>query len=190
MYLAKHIKTAVERLIPAAEAIKEWLQEVSRIVAKKNAGLFWTLPSGFVAVHEERVPKMREIRVYRWAIRVADDRGAARIDSAAQRRSVTANFVHSFDAAHLVLTINRLSQTLGDFAVIHDGYGVHACDVEAMNRALREEFVAIYRERVLQRFIEEQRRAHPGVVLPNLDEFLRLGDLDIESVVNSRYFFC
>jgi len=190
MYLARHIQTAVKKLIPAAEAIKKWLQEVSRIIAKRNAGLSWTLPSGFVAVHEERVPRMREIRVYRWAISVADDRGSSRIDRVAQGRSVTANFVHSFDAAHLMLTINRLSETLGDFAMIHDGYGVHACDVDTMNRALREEFVAIYREPVLHRFIEEQRRAHAGVVLPEVEDYLSLGDLDVESVVNSSYFFC
>jgi len=191
MYLAHHIKKAVDKVVPNARAIKEWLQEVSRCLAKRNTGLKWTLPSGFVAVHEERVPQMREIRVSRWAIRVADDSGAVRIDGGAQRRSVTANFVHSFDAAHLMLTIGRLStQRLGDFVVIHDGYGVHACDVDAMNRALREEFVAIYREPVLNRFIEEQRRANPRAVLPGPDEYVSLGDLQIEDVVNSDYFFC
>src|SRR5690349_12375889 len=47
--------------------------------------------------------------------------------------------------------------------MVHDSYGVHACDVDLLNRVLREEFVRIYSEPVLQNFLDQQRKAHPGI---------------------------
>jgi DNA-directed RNA polymerase len=45
--------------------------------------------------------------------------------------------------------------------MVHDSYGVHACDVDLLNRILREEFVRIYSEPVLQNFLNEQKQANP-----------------------------
>jgi DNA-directed RNA polymerase len=91
------------------------------------------------------------------------------------------------DAAHMMMTINRLyASGLRHFAMVHDSYGVHACDVELLNRVLREEFVKIYFEPVLQNFLEQQRKAHPGLVLPDPPQ---RGSLDIRQVVQSDYFF-
>ncbi|MGD0499453.1 MAG: DNA-directed RNA polymerase [Bryobacteraceae bacterium] len=188
-YIAGIIEEAINQLIPGPKKLMDWLEELSAVLAKKNTGIRWTLPSGFVAVTEERVPEMREIRVHGWSIRVVKDNPRFKIDVSEQRSTVSANFVHSFDAAHLMLTIHRLhKEKVGDFTVIHDGYGVHASDIDLMHRVLREEFVKMYREPVVQRFLDEQRRANPRVRLP--DPRPPFGDLDIEGVLKSPYFFC
>ena len=69
----------------------------------------------------------------------------------------------------MMLTINRL-QTGGvhHFAMVHDNFGVHASDIHFLNRALREEFVRIYSETVLQNLFKERWEANPGVSLPAL----------------------
>jgi len=159
--------------------------------------LKWTLPTGFVVVHEEREPKVLRIevpyvtpsgRTNTWTARIAVDGSRKRLNKTKQRNGIAPNFVHSMDAAHMMRTICRLySEGCRHFAAIHDGYGVHACDVDLMNRVLREEFVRIYQEPVLERFWEEQRRANPDVRLPDLPVS---GDLDISLVLNSDYFFC
>lgn len=101
---------------------------------------------------------------------------------------IVAHFVHSMDAAHMMLTINRLvAEGIHHFAMVHDSFGVHACDVDLLHRGLREEFVRIYSERVLQNFLDEQRAAHPDVDLPDVPQ---TGDLDIRRVLASPYFFC
>ena len=42
----------------------------------------------------------------------------------------------------MMLTVNRLHcDGLRHFAMIHDSFSVHACDVDLLNRVLREEFV-------------------------------------------------
>jgi DNA-directed RNA polymerase len=67
-----------------------------------------------------------------------------------------------------------------------DSYGVHACDVDLLNRVLREEFVRSYSEPVLQKCLNQQRKAHPGISLPDPPP---TGDLDIRQVLSSLYFF-
>ena len=110
-----------------------------------------------------------------------------KLDRAKQRQAIVANFVHSYDAAHLVQTLCRLhSNGLRDFETIHDGFAVHACDVDQLAQALRVEFAHIYREAVLRRFATEVRER----------ERIALGDppsrgvLDINRVLESDYFFC
>ena len=36
------------------------------------------------------------------------------------------------------------SEGILHFAMVHDSFGVHACDIDRLNRVLREEFVAIH----------------------------------------------
>ena len=55
-----------------------------------------------------------------------------------------------------------------------------------LHRILREEFVRIYSEPVLQNFIDQQRQAHPRIELPDPPP---TGDLDIRQVLESPYFF-
>jgi DNA-directed RNA polymerase len=70
--------------------------------------------------------------------------------------------------------------------MVHDSYGVHACDVDLLNRVLREEFVGIYSEPVLQSFLDRQRKANTGLALPDPPKG---GALDIQQVLSSPYFF-
>jgi DNA-directed RNA polymerase, mitochondrial len=70
--------------------------------------------------------------------------------------------------------------------MVHDSFGVHASDIDLLNRVLREEFVRIYSEPILQIFLKEQREAHPDVDLPGLAQ---TGNLDIRQVISSPYFF-
>jgi DNA-directed RNA polymerase len=91
------------------------------------------------------------------------------------------------DASHMKRTIHRLyAEGIRHFAMVHDSFGVHACDIELLNRVLREEFVRIYSEQVLQNFLDEQRSANPDVELPELPQ---TGNLDIRQVLTSPYFF-
>ena len=65
---------------------------------------------------------------------------AWRIDARKQIGGLVAHLVHSLDAAHMMCTVNRLyALGLRHFVMVHDSYGVHACDVDLLHRA-REEF--------------------------------------------------
>ena len=86
----------------------------------------------------------------------------------------------------MMLTVNRLhSLGLRHFAMVHDSFGVHAGDVDLLNRTLREEFVGMHSEPIMANFFKEQLLA-TGVALPSLPP---PGTLDIPQVLESPYFF-
>ena len=58
-------------------------------------------------------------------------------------------------------------------------------DIDVLHRVLREEFVRIYSEPVLQNSLDEQRAAHPDVDLPDVPQ---TGNLDLRQVLPSPYF--
>ncbi len=125
-------------------------------------------------------------------LRVTDP--ALVIDARRQERTIAPNFVHALDAAHLMLTIRRLhGEGLRHFAVIHDSYGVHACDMDRLVCALREEFARMYRAPLLEQFLDAQIAPLPPEAAAAL-EALRpkiplTGDLDLDEVLRARYMF-
>jgi DNA-directed RNA polymerase len=170
-----------------AGRIMKWLREVADIIAKANRGMMWIPPVGFVVLHENRVPKGVRLATADHTILVHQQDDKRKIDMRKRVDGIVAHLVHSMDAAHMMRTIIRLyAEGIRHFAMVHDSYGVHACDVDLLNRVLREEFVGIYSEPVLQHFLDQQRKAHPGISLPDPPQ---TGDLDIQQVLSSPYFF-
>jgi DNA-directed RNA polymerase len=197
-YLATTIRACVESLGERPAEVMRWLKGVTGVLADAGLGVRWVAPSGFPVVMEERV--RRRVRVVlgtgrgkRRELMVDHYDPAARIDKAAQRRRVVPNYVHSMDAAHLVLTIDALlDRGLEHFHVVHDGFGVHAADVDQLNAALRQAFAAMYTASLLERFADDERVRADG---QRTDVDWRkigpppCGDLDVAAVLDSVYFF-
>ena len=70
---------------------------------------------------------------------------------------------------------------------VHDCYGTLAPDTDMSAKLLREAFVEIYRQPILENFTSD--------VLAEIDENIEIpalpdkGELDIEEVLMSSYFF-
>jgi DNA-directed RNA polymerase len=147
----------------------------------------WTTPTGFRVVHETWEPKTARVVTLDRTLVVYQEDETRKIDARKLADGIVAHRVHSLDAAHMMLTINRLkSEGVHHFVMVHDSFGVHAADIDCLNRVVREEFVRIYSEPVLQKFLNEQREAHPDVDLPEIPQ---TGNLDIRQVLSSPYFF-
>jgi DNA-directed RNA polymerase len=74
------------------------------------------------------------------------------------------------------------------FAGVHDSFWTHATDVDTMNVILREKFIEVHKEPLLENLYNEFRANYPDVA----DEFPRPpapGDLDLDVVRDSVYFF-
>jgi DNA-directed RNA polymerase len=188
---ARYLATVLEECIPevAVEAgkIMNWLREVAGILADKNRVMVWTAPTGFVVVHENREPKTVRIVTADGTFVLHEYNEKRKLDKSKQIDGIVANLVHSIDAAHMMRTIHRLlDEGIRHFAMVHDSFGVHACDVDVLNRVLRQEFVRIYFEAVLQDFPEELRKANPDIILPDVPP---AGALDIRQGLSSPYFF-
>jgi len=155
-YLAKVLEECIPQVAVEAGHIMKWLRELARVLAKANRGMVWTTPAGFHVVHETREPKTQRIATSDRTLIVYQEDETRKIDSRKQADGIVAHLVHSLDAAHMMLTVNRLhTEGVHHFAMVHDSFGVHASDMDLLNRTLREEFVRIYSEPVLQNFFKE-----------------------------------
>jgi DNA-directed RNA polymerase len=186
-YLAKVLEECIAEVAVEAGNIMYWLRDVARDVAKANRGITWTTPVGFPVEHAIREPKSVRLATADYTFVIYKEDAKRKIDSRKQADGIVAHFVHSYDAAHMMRTVIRLDREgIRHVAMVHDSYGVHACDIDRLNIVLREEFVAIHCERVLAKFLKEQMKAHPDLDLPALPA---AGGLDIRQVLSSPYFF-
>ena len=184
-YLAKVLEESIPQVAVEAGKIMAWLRNVAYLLARANRPVAWTTPTGFYVVHAVREPKTARVTTSDRTLIVYEEDEKRRINSRKQVDGIVAHFVHSMDAAHMMLTINRLvAEGVHHFAMVHDSFGVHAADVDLLNRTLREEFVAMHSEPIMANFFQEQLLA--GVALPSLPP---PGTLDIRQVLESPYFF-
>jgi DNA-directed RNA polymerase len=182
-YLQKVIVKALDEKLGSAKRIMAWLQAVAEALAQHDIPFRWKTPTGneieqaYWQQGEQRVITLHG-KISLWA-----DRPGTKLQLAKQKQSAAPNVVHSFDAAHLVRTINAGSDPwhqLYDFSAIHDSYGVHACNAMALTNILRREFARIYETNWLQE-IERYVRSYapPEVEIPPWSEYVTLGELDI-----------
>jgi len=186
-YLAKRVVKAIAQVCVKAVEIRKWLQEVVTKFAEKGLGIYWTVPTGFCVPHHYFEEVGRRVGTVTGALLIKQSPKGAGIDLVKQRLAVAANVIHSLDAAHMMLTVVALRAAgLADYAMVHDSYAVHACDVDLMARILREQFIRVHTEFTLAKLYEDLKRQAPGIELPPPPT---LGTLDLAQVRASEYFF-
>lgn len=194
-YMAKLIWVAVNQvLVKAGEAMK-WLQEASSLASKENLPVRWNTPVGFPVM--QAYPDMKDRRIWTalqgqmFRMTVCEAGKDGKLDSKAQRNGIAPNFVHSADAAHMMLTTVRAKQAgIKNFAMIHDSFGTTAGDLEVMYQTVRESFVEIYdTQDVLQNFRDDVAGVLSDKGREKLKAIPSKGTLSLSRVAESRYCF-
>jgi DNA-directed RNA polymerase len=193
MYLAPIVEQAIRDTVERAGEAMDWLKEVVRLLLDAKRPVTWSTPLGFIVQqhYTKSVGKKffvmldgtRRELVLRIDSDVADKRK--------QASAVAPNFVHSLDACHLQQVVNRMVEegVTTSFAVIHDSFGVHACDVDELHYVIRDEFVKLYSVSQLEKFrnwvLSSLPSAQHGEVPPVPTE----GTYDIQEVRRADFFF-
>ena len=189
-WITSRVWNAITEVVVSAREAMDWIRKVSSLVSKQNYPLIWWIPSGMVIHQQYKDISKKKIFTHidgvlvKPTVQVEDDSG---IDN---RRSVNGsapNFVHSLDACALTFTVNMcLNKGVNSFQMIHDSYGTHASKTPELAQLLREAFVKLYKEFDA---LEEFKQSALEVVdyVPNPP---KRGDLNIEEVLKSKYFFC
>lgn len=181
-YLQNCIVKALDKRLGNAKRIMAWLQAVAEALAKHSIPFRWRTPTGneieqaYWQQGEQRVITLHG-KISLWA-----DRPGTELQLAKQKQAAAPNIVHSFDASHLVRTINACADgwLLKDFSAIHDSYGVHAGDASVLGNILRRELARMYETNWLQEIEDYVRSYAPAEVeIPSWTEYVTLGDLDL-----------
>ncbi|XP_051131571.1 DNA-directed RNA polymerase 3B, chloroplastic [Andrographis paniculata] len=183
-YAAKVTLAALGELFEAARAIMGWLGDCAKIIASANEPVRWTTPLGLPVVQ----PYFKNERhVIRTSLQVlALQREGESVEVRKQRTAFPPNFVHSLDGSHMMMTAIACRDAGLCFAGVHDSFWTHACDVDRMNQILRQKFVDLYSEPILENLLESFQTSHPTLTFPPLP--IR-GDFDLNRVLESPYFF-
>lgn len=190
-WLGGRVWAGIGDVVVSARLAMGWLRTAAAAVSKSGRHLQWTTPSGFVVVQAYNEVQSGRLETVLFGNRFrprVDEVVPDSLDRRRQVNGVAPNFVHSLDAAALVLTVNEASRRgVTKFAMIHDSYGTTAAFTPALASALRDEFVRMYEENdVLVSFLEE---AVPEDTRDTLDMPPTVGGLDLSDVRKSAYFF-
>jgi DNA-directed RNA polymerase len=146
-YLTDKIEIACPAVLPGPAAIMKWLQNRAELQGRRNQFVLWDSPSGFPCCNREEVPDVRTLYLPDGQeITVAEGTWPG-IDIEEARKSITANFVHSMDAAHATRSINAaVKQGITSFITCHDCLYGHAPRMYDLQRIALMELRDMYRE--------------------------------------------
>ncbi|CAN4121991.1 unnamed protein product [Withania somnifera] len=183
-YAAKTTLTALGEMFEAARSIMSWLGDCAKIIATENHPVRWTTPLGLPVVQPYRKLGRHLIKTSLQILTL--QRETDKVMVKRQRTAFPPNFVHSLDGSHMMMTAIACKEAGLSFAGVHDSYWTHACDVDQMNRILREKFVELYDAPILENLLESFQQSFPDLEFPPLPE---RGDFDLREVLESPYFF-
>lgn len=191
-YLSEEIIQAISQVVVAAPTVMNWIQEVAGIAAEEELPLRWVTPSGFPVLHSYKQTKDTQLNVVigsyriRSHIRVEEEK----LDVARIKLAVSPNWVHSLDSSHCHSTVAAcVSKGVTAFAMVHDSYGTHACDMDVMAEVLRKEFIKMYSGNLMADLLQQVKLQVRQEVAEKLPAPPPQGQFDLSAIANSGYFF-
>ncbi|RYR54646.1 hypothetical protein HN51_016818 [Arachis hypogaea] len=160
-YAAKVTLTALEEMFQGARNIMKWLCDYAKISQSTGD---WTTPLGLPVVQPYR--KLGRHIVKTSLKMLTLQRETDKVMAKRQRTAFLPNFVHSLDGTHMMMAAVAYKKEGLNFAGVYDSYWTHACDVDRMNRILREKFVEPYETPVLENLKESFQGSFSILMFP------------------------
>ena len=182
----------------ATDAMAWLLTVATQITKDTGTPIEWTTPLGWPVLQPYFDIKKRRVRTVFHDMTVVDDdedlefmrnNAKAPVKNYKQKQALPPNFVHSLDSSHMLATATACRSAGLTFAAVHDSYWTHACDMPVMNELLREEFVKLHEKASLEKLHEQLSERYGHALEDALEEPPEVGELDIQVVKDSTYFF-
>ena len=192
-YIAAVIWEALGGVVESAQAGMDYFQACARLSAKSGLPLIWIAPTGFPVVNAYYDVSSRQIDTIlngKVVFRPSMTEHTDKIDARKQVSSAPPNIIHSLDAAALMFAVDAAKKEgIDHFLTVHDCFGTHAANAPALARIVRETFVGMYREDILGRLAQNLTADVPEKHRESIPEPPALGTLDLNGVLESKYFF-
>lgn len=191
-YLSNLIIKHIEQTVRAAPEVMTWLQKLAHVVTENGLPVRWKTPAGLPVLQSYRKMKERRLdtTVGNFRIRTVIYDPLKSQNTRRNALAISPNYVHSMDASALMETVvGMVDSEITSFAMVHDSYGTHPCDVTEMSIILREKFVEMYQEDQLESFRNQLIEQLPEELAKELPPCLERGDFDLGQVKEAMYFF-
>jgi len=173
----------------------KYMQKIAAKELEHNRMLKWLSPSGFLVVYESNHQiTWKQRGTIRGVGREGRINHVIKIDARTQdgekipsprafMTGISPNFVHSQDAAHMHLVA---ADWEGPFAGIHDSFATHASLIKKLKMKTRKVFHAMYDVEDFFAVMREMIMTNPE---EGEEDAPQIGNLNIDDVLKSRYFF-
>jgi len=189
MMLTPLMWDSINETVRAARQAMDWIQSSASVLSKSGAPMIWHTPIGFPVYQASPKFKTKQIETKlagRLQLRIGTP-VKGKLHTAKQRQGSAPNFVHSMDATHLMTMVGHAREAgIQHLAVIHDDFGTHACNTDALHGAIRTSFHEVYSGDNVMENLKAELEGSSGLDLSDLPD---TGDLDIQAVLDSPYFF-
>ncbi|CAA9988279.1 DNA-directed RNA polymerase, putative [Plasmodium knowlesi strain H] len=187
-YIANYIFESISEIFKRAMIIKKWFNNLSKVTNELNIPVTWLSPIGLPCEQPYRLGQRILVNTPLQSVSVISYKNSL-LHKNKQRLGFPPNFVHSLDASHLMMTAEKMIlENNFSFAAVHDSYWAHACNVDLMNKFIRDSFVTLYNEPILQNLYQSYQM-RLGKYASRIPAPPEQGHLDVSLVRNSRYFF-
>ncbi|CAG8626783.1 16410_t:CDS:1, partial [Acaulospora colombiana] len=126
----------------------------------------WTTPLDLPIVQPYRKVPRKSIKTGLQIISLTDSGVPSPVNRVKQRAAFPPNFIHSLDATHMLMTALMCKEKGLTFASVHDSYWTHACDVEVMNEVIREQFIKLHEQPIMENLRNEFLERYKGYKVP------------------------
>lgn len=187
------IYRAVTDTVKVPAQIMQWLKDMARLVAKSNSPVKWTTPLGFPVVqsyYKQDSRTLDSVLYGKKRVQVRYKLETRELDAHRQVNGIAPNVVHSLDSTHLLMTVAAaMDEGIKHFALIHDSFGTHAANTDALFRIVREQMVSLYAGDYFKQLKAELTELVPMEYRDEIKELPTYGDMDIKCLLDSPYAF-
>lgn len=185
-YGAKVTLDSLMGMFSSAKDIMDWLTECARVIAAEDKPVQWVTPLGLPIVQPYRNMRKQAVKTVLQSVLLNKYTDGLPVMKSRQRSAFPPNYIHSIDSSHMMMTALACAQEGLAFAGVHDSFWTHAGDVPRMSQLLREQFVALHSQPLLEQLLASFKEQHPEAEFPPLPA---RGELDLNQVMDSMYFF-
>lgn len=197
-YMGKLLCDTIEGFVKAPAQAMGFLRKIALALAHEGKSATWVTPLGlpvvswYPEIEQDRVILYLFDRGYRNPYHVRLDDGPRKtVKKEKSANGIAPNFVHAYDAAHLMLTVNAaVAEGITQHALVHDSFGCLAADAGRYNEIIREQFVKLYTDHDVLADIRNETLKQISVANAHrVPEVPTKGSLDLTEVLRSDYAF-
>lgn len=151
---------------------KKKLGKKNQIFSARNptsnqmTSVIWTTPLGLPIVQPYRRAGKKQIATLLQTIFIEDPDASRPVNAMKQSTAFPPNFIHSLDATHMLMSAVACHKKGMAFASVHDSYWTHACDVDAMNEVIRDQFIELHSQPIMENLITEFKERYKDYKVP------------------------
>ncbi|ORZ23659.1 hypothetical protein BCR42DRAFT_447312 [Absidia repens] len=138
--------------------------------ANQMTSVIWTTPLGLPIVQPYRRTGKKQVTTLLQTVFIEDPDLSRPVNAMKQSTAFPPNFIHSLDATHMLMSAVACYEKGLTFASVHDSYWTHACCVDDMNEVIRDQFIELHSQPIMENLHAEFMERYKDYRLPNSEE--------------------